>query len=91
MGDVTPLQQGDTVWRPPVDPVPQLVHELEHLLGEARSGELRCFSGCGVCRDGPTVVSVYAGELARARFTLLGGAYRVVANLKRRLFPEEEG
>lgn len=88
MGDVAPLR-GDAVLRPPVDPVPQLVDQLERLLAEARDGELRCFVGCGLSRDN-SVISVYAGETGRQRFILLGGLYRVLHNMKRRLFPEEE-
>lgn len=89
MGEVTPLHGGQ-VWRPPVDPVPQLVDELRKLLTEAEAGELRNFVGCGLNRDGETISTLYAGEIARARFTLLGGIYRCASNLKRRLFPEEE-
>ena len=88
-GNVRSLR-GEVVWRPPTEPVPQLVTELERLLAEAKDGELRNFVGCGLCRDGQTVTTLYAGELGRSRFTLLGGAYRMLQNLKFRLFNDED-
>lgn len=72
----------------PIEPSAQLVEQLEGLLADAKAGDLRSFVGVGIHMDNG-VTSLWAGELTRSRFTLLGGISRMAARSLNRLFPED--